>query len=189
MCSVDLENQKYEIHVDIPALRIEAEYHVDGKILLMPIRGHGDMVANMSWFFFFVVFWVLLNFVFITANLNAEAFLQGEIYEQNGENYLKYTSLELKIKIGGGKVRLSNLFGGDKILSGFLWIFFRISIELTFPLADDVINDTINKNLDMYLKELLPVIEKALGNTFLKIGNSIVESFTYKQLFPHWFVI
>lgn len=49
--SVDLETQKYVIHVDIPALRIEAEYHVDGKILLMPIRGHGDMVANMSRFF------------------------------------------------------------------------------------------------------------------------------------------
>lgn len=46
--SVDVESQKYEMDVDIPALRIEAEYHVDGKILLMPIRGHGDMVANVS---------------------------------------------------------------------------------------------------------------------------------------------
>lgn len=50
--------------------------------------------------------------------------------------------------------------------------------------SDDVINDTINKNLDMYLKELMPVIEKALASTFLKIGNSIVESYTYDQLFP-----
>lgn len=50
--SADLETQKYEMDIDIPALRIEAEYHVDGKILLMPIRGHGDMVANMSITFF-----------------------------------------------------------------------------------------------------------------------------------------
>lgn len=46
--SADVENQKFELDVDIPALRIEAEYSIDGKVLLMPIRGHGDMTANVS---------------------------------------------------------------------------------------------------------------------------------------------
>lgn len=34
--------------IDIPALRIEAEYSIDGKLLLMPIKGNGDMTANVS---------------------------------------------------------------------------------------------------------------------------------------------
>lgn len=47
-CSVDVENQVYEMDIDIPALRIEAEYSMDGKLLLMPIKGNGDMTANVS---------------------------------------------------------------------------------------------------------------------------------------------
>lgn len=114
--------------------------------------------------------------------MKTKAHLQGELYEKDGDTYVRYTNLELKVHIGGGKVRLSNLFGGDKILSKF-----KCSVNNTNNVAtisDDVINDTINKNLDMYLKELMPVIEKALASTFLKIGNSIVEAFTYEQLFP-----
>lgn len=47
-----------------------------------------------------------------------------------------------------------------------------------------VINDIVNKNLDNFLKELMPAIEKALASTFLEIGNDIVGSFTFNQLFP-----
>lgn len=97
---------------------------------------------------------------------------------------MRYTTLDLKVHIGGGKVRLSNLFGGDKILSKYYYLQTKPN-NTYLIISDDVINDTINKNLDMYLKELMPVIEKALASNFLKIGNNIVESFTYAQLFPH----
>lgn len=47
-----------------------------------------------------------------------------------------------------------------------------------------VINDVANKNFDGFLHEFVPVIERALEKVFLKIGNTIVESFTLDQLFP-----
>lgn len=50
--------------------------------------------------------------------------------------------------------------------------------------AGDVVNDTINKNFDAFLKELLPVIERSLAAVFLKISNSIVSPYTFDQLFP-----
>lgn len=60
----------------------------------------------------------IISFCFL-ADLKTKAHLQGEIYEKDGVSYIHYNSLELKVHIGGGKVRLSNLFGGDKILSKF----------------------------------------------------------------------
>lgn len=52
-------------------------------------------------------------------------------------------------------------------------------------ISDDIVNETINKNLGVFLNELMPVIERALSSTFLDIANKIVERFTFKQLFPH----
>jgi hypothetical protein len=47
-----------------------------------------------------------------------------------------------------------------------------------------VINDIVNKNLESFLKELMPVIEKALSAMFLEVGNDVVGAFTLNQLFP-----
>lgn len=47
-----------------------------------------------------------------------------------------------------------------------------------------MINDVVNKNFDMFIKELMPIIEKALAAVFKEAANAIVESYTYEQLFP-----
>lgn len=48
--SLNVDTQEYDIHIDLPNLRIEADYTVDGKLLLLPIKGSGNMVANVSKF-------------------------------------------------------------------------------------------------------------------------------------------
>lgn len=45
--------------------------------------------------------------------------LEGELYERDGETYLRYTSITLKVRVGDGRVKLGNLFGGDKVLSKY----------------------------------------------------------------------
>ncbi|XP_025834597.1 protein takeout isoform X2 [Agrilus planipennis] len=144
--SVDVENQKYQLDVYLPELQIEAYYTVDGKLLLMPVKGEGPMKANIT-------------------HVVTKVKLEGETFESNGERFLKYTSMVMKVTVGGGHVLFSNLFSGDKLLN-------------------DVINLTINNNFDAFLKELLPVIEKSLSAVFLDISNKIVNKFTFDQLFP-----
>lgn len=53
----------------------------------------------------------------ILANCKSKTKLRGELYEKDGEKYLRYTDIEIKIQVGEGKVKLRKLFGGDKILS------------------------------------------------------------------------
>ncbi|XP_015109264.1 protein takeout [Diachasma alloeum] len=83
----------------------------------------------------------------------------------DGVEYFRVREFELKITVGKGTLRLDNLFGGDKVIG-------------------DVVNNAINNNFDAFLKELMPVVERALGRAFRDIGQTIVNQFTYDQLFP-----
>ncbi|GLV39161.1 uncharacterized protein CBL_06212 [Carabus blaptoides fortunei] len=143
---IDMDSQRYDIDVELPNLGIEADYGVDGKVILVPIRGSGPMTANVT-------------------DILAKVVLIGEITEIDGEKHLNFKTMTINVKVGGGSGKLYNLFNGDKVLG-------------------DIVNDTINKNFDAFLKELLPVIERSLASVFLKIANSIVSPYTFAQLFP-----
>lgn len=88
-----------------------------------------------------------------------------DVKEVNGEEYLQINNLEVKIRTGKGRIRLENLFNGDKALG-------------------DVVNDTINQNFEVFTNELIGPIERALEKKFLAISRKIIENFTYNELFP-----
>ncbi|XP_011309503.1 protein takeout [Fopius arisanus] len=96
--------------------------------------------------------------------LGAVKFIAGTAVD-NGVEYFRIKEFDLKITVGKGSLRLDNLFGGDKVIG-------------------DVVNNAINNNFDAFLKELMPVVEKALGVAFREIGQNIVNQFTFDQLFP-----
>ncbi|XP_030766710.1 uncharacterized protein LOC115890579 [Sitophilus oryzae] len=145
--SINLLNHEVIIDVEIPQLMIEAQYTLDGKILLVPVKGTGNLEANIT-------------------DIGARAKLKGEPYEKDGDIYVRHREIKLKARVGGGSVRLKNLFNDkDKVL-------------LT------IINDAINRNLQPFLDQLMPIIENALGRVFLNAGNGIMESFSFNQLFP-----
>lgn len=83
----------------------------------------------------------------------------------NGENNVQIDEFKMRITVGKGNLNLENLFGGEKVLG-------------------DVINSAINSNFEAFVKELQPLMEKALSDAFREIANSIVSNFTYEQLFP-----
>lgn len=83
----------------------------------------------------------------------------------DGIRYFRVRDFDLKITVGKGSLRLDNLFGGDKVIG-------------------DVVNNAINNNFDAFMKEILPVVERALSTAFREIGQTIVNQFTYDQLFP-----
>lgn len=60
-----------------------------------------------------------------------------------------------------------------------------MKLKSFFFLLVAMINDVVNKNFDVFLKELMPGIENALASVFQQTGNAIVGSFPYNQLFPH----
>lgn len=92
--------------------------------------------------------------------------IKAEKYvDKDGVEKGRITDFKMKITIGKGEVRLENLFDGEKTLG-------------------DIINTTFNNNFDMFMKEILPYLEKALSDAFLITAGNIVEQFPLSQLFP-----
>lgn len=91
--------------------------------------------------------------------------IRGDRKVIKGQTHLIITKLDIKISLKAGKIYLDNLFGGDRTLG-------------------ELINTTINMNFDLFSKELIPLIEKALGRIFKRTGNKILSRFTEDQLFP-----
>lgn len=42
--------------------------------------------------------------------------IKGDRKVINGKNHLSLAKLDIKIKVGDGKIKLENLFGGDRVL-------------------------------------------------------------------------
>ncbi|XP_008551166.1 circadian clock-controlled protein daywake [Microplitis demolitor] len=85
--------------------------------------------------------------------------------DAQGVKQFNIDEFNLKVTVGNGNLQLDNLFGGDKTIG-------------------DVVNQAINANFAIFLREILPLVEKSLAIAFRDIGNGIVNSFTFDQLFP-----
>lgn len=136
----------YTFELELPHLYVEGRYVVDGRILLLPVKGAGKFTGNFTQGF---------------GNVR----IKGDRKVINGTNHLSLAKLDIKIKVGDGKIKLENLFGGDRVLG-------------------EIINQTINQNFALLSHELIPLIEKALQRIFKRTGNKILERFPEEVLFP-----
>ncbi|XP_012219404.1 circadian clock-controlled protein daywake [Linepithema humile] len=141
------ENVHVTVNVQLPNIQVEGKYDIDGKILLLPLRGSGPLHGNFS-------------------NCLGACKIVAERYiDENGVEKFRVKDFKLKITVGQGTVKLDNLFDGEQALG-------------------DIVNSTINNNFDLFMKELLPYVEKALSDAFAHISTSIVAQFSAAQLFP-----
>nr|BCX71430.1 adult-specific protein A2 [Ischnura senegalensis] len=143
---VDLDKNIFKAVITIPKLFFDADYEVDAKILVLPLKGRGPMTANAT-------------------NVKGDIEMKGSIVEKDGEKYLKFNNVDLKVDIANYRVHLDGLFGGDKVLG-------------------EATNAALNEGSRDFIQALTPVIEKTTGDILMKIANQITETFTYDQLFP-----
>lgn len=144
---LDFNTLVFLVDVALPNIRVEGRYGLDGKLLLLPIRGSGPMHGNFS-------------------NCIGACKIQVAKYiDENGDEKLRIMDFRMKVSVGNGTLKLDNLFGGERALG-------------------DIVNSAINNNFDLFLKELLPIVEKALSDAFQHIAGNIIQQFTFSQLFP-----
>ncbi|XP_053672331.1 uncharacterized protein LOC128722676 [Anopheles nili] len=136
----------YSFELELPHLYVEGRYVVDGRILLLPVKGSGKFTGNF------------------TQGIGSVR-IKGDRKRINGKDHLSLAKLDIKIRVSDGRVKLENLFGGDRVLG-------------------EIINETINQNFNLLSTELIPLIEKALQRIFKRTGNKILERFPEEVLFP-----
>jgi len=81
----------------IPKLRIEGNYEMKGRILVLPINGRGK-----CWF--------------EPHGLDITLYLKNRLYENFDHKFFNVTGVSLDFNMSGLKLRLNNLFDGAKVL-------------------------------------------------------------------------
>ncbi|XP_055294865.1 circadian clock-controlled protein daywake-like [Sitodiplosis mosellana] len=136
--------QIYNAEVFFPKLEVEGTYEVNGQVLLLPIRGTGPFKGNFT---------------------DSTGSVRMQFARKENSDLVTMKKFVIKIKVGKGKVRLFNLFNGDKALG-------------------DAVNGVLNENFDVVSKDIIPLVERALQRLLKRISSRILENFTYDQIFP-----
>ncbi|XP_060517819.1 uncharacterized protein LOC132696799 [Cylas formicarius] len=139
---LDLDKRIYRVGVRFDLLDMEGDYSVHARILVAPIDGDGKFYANAT-------------------DVEGNVIIQSSLEN----NYLRFKSIDFKIKIGDYNVRLENLFKGDPILS-------------------QAANQLINTNKNELIQLSIPFIERKCSEIFLQLSNKITENLKYDELFP-----
>lgn len=92
--------------------------------------------------------------------------LRGRPYQKNGETYINFDKIQLKIQVGRNKIELKNLFDNN-------------------PTLGQVGNTFINDNSAYFIGEIIPSLEKNLSDIFTKAANEVIANASLDDMFPN----
>lgn len=94
----DMEKEpKFEVKVKTPALRLQSNYEVDGKILVVPMKGSGKSDMNLT-------------------DIEEVVKINTKFVEKKGGIHLEVASQDVDVSVKNGKFYFENLFNGNKEL-------------------------------------------------------------------------
>lgn len=165
VCRVNLENTTFDLLLTLPKLEFVGKYDLKMKLLVLDIVGNGDMQGVFGKDFQTYYYLFNCNLLCSIENTRSRVKMRGKKYQKNGKDYLKFDTFDMKILIGQHKLKLYNLFNGDKNL-------------------EKIGNQFINENSQLFLNEIIPGLEKNLAELFTKIGNEIIINASFDEMFP-----
>lgn len=92
--------------------------------------------------------------------------MSGQRYTKDGKEYVKIDNCTVKTKVEVVKIKLDNLFNGDKVLG-------------------ELGNRLINENVDLLKPDFIPAFEKAFANVYKRISNDILALAPIDELLPN----
>ncbi|XP_054262405.1 protein takeout-like [Macrosteles quadrilineatus] len=128
--NVNLKTHQYQFNIKLPHLVLDGRYVIDGRVLLIPIRGKGRLTGDIF-------------------NAKANVTLGGLIVKRKGEEYLHYNKMTIKIKVVQGQLHLANLFGGEAVLGEVI----NSAINANFEQFINELRPIIEKALAKFMLE------------------------------------
>lgn len=138
---------KYSFKIDLPKLFVEGKYIVDGKILVLPVKGSGLFTGNFT-------------------GGSGEIRIRGGPKEINGETHFIVNKIDIKMTVKKGRIDLGPLFQGDRTLANIINETINQNFELfskeLIPLIEKslarIIKGTANKILERFsMAQLFPL--------------------------------
>ncbi|XP_053953090.1 protein takeout-like [Anastrepha ludens] len=135
--SVNAKDYTIEFKLRTPAVHVEGDYKVKGRILILNLDSAGKMSSTVE-------------------NLEYRIACKADLKQIDGEYFFDITSATARIdKVGNFKIHFSNLFGGNKELEESAHDLFNNNWREIFEIMRPAFGQTINTIvLDRYKKIL-----------------------------------
>ncbi|KAK7601698.1 hypothetical protein V9T40_009139 [Parthenolecanium corni] len=133
---VKIDFSKPSIFVDVlfPRVKLDSVYNIDGKVLVVPIKGDGLSTGNLT-------------------DVSVQLTVTGKYVPKNGKTFLQILTRKINFKLGNLKLHFDNLFGGkNKALT--VWL---KACRRTDPKLNDCLRHTF-QNMFPYLAKGIPEI-------------------------------
>ncbi|KAK3912600.1 Protein takeout [Frankliniella fusca] len=134
---LDFNKKVYQLGVNIPTIRVDANYIIEGQILLLPLVGEGAARLNLR-------------------NVTCSATCDIDFPEKDGQKVMWFKNIHVDFSVGEMRIHLNNLFNGNKVLGRTVNQFLnKNSVEVIGELREE---------LGRALGEVfLPILQKAFG--------------------------
>ncbi|KAJ1528363.1 hypothetical protein ONE63_006782 [Megalurothrips usitatus] len=134
---LDVHRKVYSVGVFIPNIRVDADYTIEGNILLLPLVGEGAARLNLR-------------------NVSTSATCDVEFPEKEGQKVMWFKNIHVDFTVGDMRIHLNNLFNGNKVLG-------RTVNQFLNKNANEVIGE-LHEELGRALGEVfLPILQRAFG--------------------------
>lgn len=135
---VDIDTPLINVQVALPNIFVEGNYEIDGKILLLPIRGSGLLKGNFS-------------------DCLGTCKIKGERYFENGVEKVRIVDFRMKILVNRGSVKLDNLFNGEQVLADVVHSAinnnFQLFMKEISPLLETALADAFRNIADKIVQQ------------------------------------
>lgn len=126
----DPENVIFKFKLNFDELHFRGKYSIDSRILLLSLKGEGDVFGNFT-------------------NYDSDVVLKAQKVKRNNGTYLSFEKMKIHIIIGGSYLHLENLFGADSILGSASNELLRsnsgIFVEEIRPILESTLADLFTK--------------------------------------------
>ncbi|KAL7294600.1 hypothetical protein TKK_0011906 [Trichogramma kaykai] len=125
---IDLDKDRIRLKLHIPRLEMKCDYKMEGKILLLPIKGNGKAVGNYS-------------------DIDAVVTIQGERYNNPATDLTHFRVIEFycDFDVGHAGVHLENLFNGDETLADAMNLFLNDNWKTVAAEIKPALEETVSK--------------------------------------------
>ncbi|CAH1404687.1 unnamed protein product [Nezara viridula] len=93
----DYKKKQLNQTLSFPLVKLDGAYEIDGKILILPINGKG-------------------NVTYTCRNVTIDSIITFERFEKNKERYIRIKDYKIHIQPQHAEIHFTNLFNGDKRL-------------------------------------------------------------------------
>lgn len=99
------------------------------------------------------------------ADINMSVSMQAGVHVLNNHEHLNVNNLFVEFDIGGARIRMENLFNGDRELC-------------------ETMNTFINENWRSIVSEMRPALEDAVAKLLQGMASQFFDAYTMEQLLP-----